>query len=105
MSPQIAQTNFQPVNPRVEAIRERLAKEPRVVVQEAVKYDPWADFRVYRAVSGNIKGLFGVSQVFHEGKGKGEKITEHILAEGVDMHIVIGRIRDAVQARLNRRAK
>ena len=105
MSQQVASYNFQPVKPAIEAIRDRLAKEPKVISTEEVKYLPWADFRIYRAATGNIKGLFGVAQIFHEGSGKTAKTTEKVLAEGVDMHVVVCRMRDAITARLNRRAK
>ena len=72
---------------------------------EPVKYEPWADFRVYRASQGNIKGLFKVVQVMTTGWGKKATWTEKVLAEGVDMHIVQCSIRDAISRRLNARSK
>ena len=102
---QVASSTFQPVNPRLERIREQLAKDRKPVEPEPVKYDPWADFRIYRATSGNIKGLFGLAQIFHEGSGKTAKVTERVLAEGVDMHIIVGKVRDAINARMNQRRK
>ena len=102
---QAPSSTFQPVNPRLERIREQLAKDRKPVDPEPVKYEPWADFRIYRATSGNIKGLFGLAQMFHEGEGKKATVKEKVLAEGVDMHIIVGKVRDAINARLNQRRK
>ena len=102
---QAAVSTMQPVNPAIERIRERVGKERKPVEPEATTYTTWADFRIYRAATGNIKGLFGLAQMFHEGEGKKATVREVILAEGVDMHIIVGKIRDAINVRMNKRAK
>ena len=68
---------------------------------EPIEYTPWADFRIYRATKGNIKGLFKAVQIISEGDGKKARYFEKTLAEGVDMHVAQCAIRAAVQARLN----
>ena len=102
---QASSSTFQPVLPAIERIRERLGKEKVSAKTEAVEYKPWADFRIYRATKGNIVGLFGLAQMIHDGEGKKATVHEKILAEGVDMHIIVCRIRDAINDRMNRRAK
>jgi hypothetical protein len=80
-------------------------KEIAAFVPEPVEYAPWADFRVYRAVTGNIKGLFKATQVFKDGEGKKAQWIEKQLAEGVDMFRITVVLREALQRRLEQRRK
>ena len=62
----------------------------------------FGSFVVERYNSSDLRGLFILYQII-PAKDKREKSQRKVLAEGVDLHVVSTRMREALDARLNRR--